>query len=460
MSRIACVILLLLPGLLTAGDLSGRWQASIDIPSWQIADARTALDFREHADAVWIGRSPRLASFRALGFWRGLLGALARRELRRGAWLTLSVRENPAGIFESRIASAFLPHLDGQCRLHAELLDCEYRRQTRIFATLRARRSAEAGSHPDVALAERIESTLRAHYHRPAALEDAQWQAPLRLLARRMRRARDDLDVLATWQMLSQRFPDSHLALLRHPGGPAAADTDEAFSLRWQKSVAVLRVRNWSATPERSAAHLRQAFEQIEARRATALVIDLRGNGGGNLSAILLAAHLLPERSAVGYFTTRHWWSTNPRAPTPATAALRLPEFRSLDLVALQRALADGPGVYGWVEPRTPRFERPVYLLQDRRTASANEPVLALLQHTGRATLVGETSAGAMLSSEAFEVAPGWQLRVPVADFHTPAGVRLEGRGVRPDVAVTSAKALERALELAGVRPTAVVAQD
>lgn len=433
-------------GTCQGDDLAGRWQLSIDIPGWQVEDVRTRLEIRARGAGQWRGDSPRFASFRMLGFWRGALAAVLEPSLRRGAWISVHLESGTDGQLESKIQSAFLSALEGHCRLAAQTLECEYRREGRAFAVLRARRDAEGRTQQYADLGERIHATLRAHHHHPALIEDARWQAPLRVLARRLGKARDDLDVLAAWQGLARRWPDSHLALLRSAGDSAGAEERRLPSLEWRGDVAILKVEHWSVAPADMASRLADLFGEIQARPAGALIVDLRGNGGGNLSSMLLAAHLLGERSALGYFTTRHWWDLQTQAPTPALAHHHLPEFSGADVETLRRALADGPGVYAWVEPRAPHYRGPVQVLQDRATASANEPLLALLQRSGRATLVGQTSAGAMLSSEAFELAPGWQLRVPVADFHTADGLRLEGRGVQPDLEVASERALEQAL--------------
>nr|PZN90078.1 MAG: hypothetical protein DIU52_09795 [bacterium] len=69
---------------------------------------------------------------------------------------------------------------------------------------------------------------------------------------------------------------------------------------------------------------------------------------------------------------------------------------------------------------------------------------------TGRATLVGERTAGAMLSSEEIPLGDGWTLLLPTADFYTPDGKRIEGRGVEPVIASPSARALEVALGTVG----------
>jgi carboxyl-terminal processing protease len=62
--------------------------------------------------------------------------------------------------------------------------------------------------------------------------------------------------------------------------------------------------------------------------------------------------------------------------------------------------------------------------------------------------VVGERTAGAMLSGESFPMDETFRLFLPVADYVTPNLVRLDRRGVAPDVEIAGDRALERALAL------------
>ena len=54
----------------------------------------------------------------------------------------------------------------------------------------------------------------------------------------------------------------------------------------------------------------------------------------------------------------------------------------------------------------------------------------------GRATIIGEATAGQALPAVLATLPNGDLLLHAVADFSTPDGSRLEGQGVRPDVIV------------------------
>jgi carboxyl-terminal processing protease len=58
------------------------------------------------------------------------------------------------------------------------------------------------------------------------------------------------------------------------------------------------------------------------------------------------------------------------------------------------------------------------------------------MQEIGRAAVVGERTAGAALPSIFQKLPTGALFQYAVADFRTPKGTLIEGRGVAPDVEI------------------------
>jgi len=90
-------------------------------------------------------------------------------------------------------------------------------------------------------------------------------------------------------------------------------------------------------------------------------------------------------------------------------------------------------------------FAGPLVILTDEGTASASEILPAGLQEAGRARVVGDTTLGAVLPSVVEALPHGAVMQVVVADFKTPKGILLEGRGVQPDQRVLETRAAFRA---------------
>lgn len=167
------------------------------------------------------------------------------------------------------------------------------------------------------------------------------------------------------------------------------------------KGVGYLRIGSF---PEAIDDVLGWAMDEIG--KEPALVLDLRSNPGGMLDAVDdTAGMFLPKGSLV----VTGWRRTNWFGP--------------------QRFLAsDAAGVH---------FTGALYVLVDGSSESGAETLAAALQSYHRATIVGVKTAGKVMGVDLEEpLADGGLLRVATLDMIAPTGVRLEGRGVKPDVVV------------------------
>lgn len=163
-----------------------------------------------------------------------------------------------------------------------------------------------------------------------------------------------------------------------------------------------------------------------EAQGAKALVLDLRGNGGGaaaNLGHLL--SLLMPPSTEYGTFINRglarRYVAANPEAPVTAEAIAKWTDQR-----LRTRAL------------NVPHFTGEIAVLINRGSGSASEIAAAALSEQRNAFLVGAPTAGAVLASVFAPLPGGFSLQYPVSDYVTPKGVRIEGNPVRPHLTVTA----------------------
>lgn len=142
------------------------------------------------------------------------------------------------------------------------------------------------------------------------------------------------------------------------------------------------------------------------------LIIDLRGNIGGAFGAVFGITGLL-----------------------------------------IQKGIPLGTEIYAigeekrFIEPHLKNFKGKIAIMVDGGSLSAAEIITAALQENGRAIVVGETSGGEALPSIFTPLPNGAIFQYPVANFKSPKGKILEGKGVAPDVPVV----LDRKLLLQGV---------
>ncbi|HLH36401.1 MAG TPA: S41 family peptidase [Alloacidobacterium sp.] len=171
------------------------------------------------------------------------------------------------------------------------------------------------------------------------------------------------------------------------------------------------------------------------------LIIDLRGNTGGGIGALRVMSLLTPDRIPVGFALDRRRVTANLESEKESFWRFSQipPSTKSLWRLALQFAPAlmmkkpivlqtEGLGV----QP----FQGKIVLLVDRHTASAAEMIVAFARENKLATVIGEKTAGRLLSATSVKVGKGFRLALPTGAYYTWKGSILEGTPIEPDEAV------------------------
>jgi len=171
-----------------------------------------------------------------------------------------------------------------------------------------------------------------------------------------------------------------------------------------------------------------------------ALIIDLRGNVGGNMSALRLASYFAApgEAPAIALFS-REYLSKIARTPATDDVAQGPKVAGAYTDAAVFKAVADhhGAAVF-YTEPlQGRRYGKPVVVLIGPNTGSAGEGFAWAMRWSGSAVFIGRSTAGALLSGERFPIAGGWAVTLPVFGLWGPHGEPISDRAVAPDVVVT-----------------------
>ena len=74
-----------------------------------------------------------------------------------------------------------------------------------------------------------------------------------------------------------------------------------------------------------------------------------------------------------------------------------------------------------------------IALLVDRHTASAAEMVVAFARENNLATIIGEKTAGRLLSATSVKVGKGFRLALPIGVYRTWSGSAYECDPIEPD---------------------------
>jgi hypothetical protein len=298
-----------------------------------------------------------------------------------------------------------------------------------------------------------FDRVVAAKLFSPADLEKPAYIRFRKTLGQIADAANDDLDLLLGFRWAWTDDPFSHFELKRSQRNAEelfAYFDDyrvgfEAATVEFEGSTAILTVRTMMGAD--TIEQVEAAYERIAEQEPAALIIDLRGNGGGAFAVKPLVEHVIDEPLDAGYFLSQVWNREHDRVPTQAEV-LAAPPWSGWSIVSFWNSVQALGILRIRLTPAEPNFDGPVYVLVDSKSASATELAADALKSSGKALLVGERSAGQMLSQSMFDVADGFIVSLPVADYRSLAHGRIEGVGVGVDVPAASAEALDVARRL------------
>ncbi len=146
----------------------------------------------------------------------------------------------------------------------------------------------------------------------------------------------------------------------------------------------------------------RAAAQQFKSQNVKGVILDLRDNGGGYITAAQDVAGL---------------WLDNQVVVTEKNNNTVLDQLRT----------GSDPILAGI----------PTVVLVNANSASASEIVSGALHDTKAATLVGEKTFGKGSVQKLISLPAGAELKVTVAKWYTPSGINVSGNGITPDKVVS-----------------------
>jgi len=152
---------------------------------------------------------------------------------------------------------------------------------------------------------------------------------------------------------------------------------------------------------ERSGEEVRSAAQELRDKGARYLILDLRDNGGGLLTAAVDVSS----------------------------------QFMSDKVVLYQQQKGQAERVFR-AKPGGVAVDVPLLVLVNGASASASEIVAGALRDNERAVLIGERTYGKGSVQHIYDLGDGSSLHVTAAEWFTPNHRQLTGNGLEPDIVV------------------------
>lgn len=299
----------------------------------------------------------------------------------------------------------------------------------------------------------KIEQVMQAHHYKPDELLSKDYQATVGAMKQLATRVESKQEFVRGFNEIWQSGPFSHVNMVtsEHTAQQMASYLDtmrvggRGAQLTWHDKVPILTVNTMMGID--TIEQIKSAYQEIHQNNAKALIIDLRSNEGGAFATRPLVSHLINTPLEAGYFISQKWTAHNARLPS-SQELKNVEPWNGWSIVAFWNEVQKVPVIKAEFQPASLTLKLPVYVLISQKTSSAAEFATEALQSVGRVTVIGEPSAGKMLSQKPFDLSHQLQLFIPIADYYSMKTGRIEGNPIQPDVLVKPDQALKVAKQL------------
>ena len=438
-----------------AKQVSGSWLITLTSNDVGVVNMPIRLKAKGTSFEAW---SRRNADRPVLGFWKSTLARAFTKSFKKGSLIrvtngTTTRRGDTtflSGIFRSAMGSYYFEGYASGDQLRAQLKNSK----KTIVGSMTGKKFSQVQSpledYPAI-VADAL-STAKDKIYNRRETETESWKTFEKKITRKSKKFKDDLDLVFAFFYYSSKLPFSHFALTRKATDPITPSTNVESSKRFltleekSPSTALLNIQSFGG----SASEVDSVFGVILDKKYSNLIIDLRRNSGGSVEAgMAFGRRLVDTPVTAGIFLTQNWFNSHPSLPTKDQLP-ELPVFTAANYDLIIEGIHKEKGLVLKVDPAAERFTGKVFILTSGITASTCEPVVYTLKTTGRATIVGKTTAGAMLNGEGFTLKSGFTVFVPTADYYSIDGYRIDGKGVTPHVTLKDEDPLQYVIGLLG----------
>ncbi|NDK07728.1 PDZ domain-containing protein [Candidatus Gracilibacteria bacterium] len=158
---------------------------------------------------------------------------------------------------------------------------------------------------------------------------------------------------------------------------------------------------------DKTSEEFKEALKEVNDKKISGLIIDLRDNGGGYLQS---AVEILSEFIENG----------NVLVKTKYRDSLFNNEYKSINTGEI--------------------FNKKIVILVNGNSASASEITAGALREYNKAIIVGEKTFGKGSVQEPFDLSNGGLLKITIAKWFTPKGKNIDQEGIEPDIEVVFIK--------------------
>jgi hypothetical protein len=313
-----------------------------------------------------------------------------------------------------------------------------FHKNNELHRSFKGKRITEHIKKDYVQLAEDVIRITEENIFNPEVLQSKNWNNFRKRLLSAAPDIADDLEFQIGFFALVRNIGFSHYYFVPNISFENR-DGEKPFLNEIDENTVLLRIPSFSEKKE----NIIPLLDTVRQKAYDNLIIDLRNNGGGSFEPAFPVGNFLTDKELIsGFFPGRNWYKEYNRPPNRSDID-KFSQMLDGNLEAQSK--------YGYFIATTGEndsFKGKVYILVNNRTGSTAEVLTIAVKEHSLATVVGQRTYGTLLAAQGFNIDDDIMLAVPVNDFISYNGCRVEQKGIEPDIKTKRDKELERVLEM------------
>lgn len=426
--------------------LEGKW--TVTLTCNDIGIARTIMEFKTDSNS-YTAYTRKNADRDILGWWTSTLGRTFTNDFKEGRLLHIvkgNIKENSdslilSGIFTSSLGNYYVNGTVKGTILNAVLT----KKNKEVYGYIHAvKEEVKIPLENYPAIFDNAELITKQHIYNSEVINGKEWKKFAKNMKEVSAKMQDDLEMVFAFFYYSGKLPFTHYHLLKMPAKDTGnIETGHFVSLQQKTPQTVyMKITSFGGTSY----EIDSIFEQVHRGGYKNLIVDLRDNPGGSVEAGMEFAKNIADTTFYGgIFLTQKWFNAHKNPPELHTYST-FQNFTDANFDLIISGIHDHEALCLKVVPKEKVYHGKIFILVNKNTASTCEPIVYGLKQRNLATIVGETTAGAMLNGEFFDIKNGFRIIVPTADYYTSDGYRIDKKGVAPTIETKDVDALEYVL--------------
>lgn len=309
-----------------------------------------------------------------------------------------------------------------------------YQDDNEVFKSLKGGKITNYIEKDYVKLSEQVIKVTEENIFDPKLMQSKKWKEFKTKIMKAAPEISDDLEFQTGFFALARKIGFSHYYII--PKITSIYREREKASLKEiAENTIMLKVGNFHEKKE----NIKPLLDTILQKDYKNLIIDIRDNSGGSFESVFLIANFLTDKEYIsGFFPNRKWYEEYKRLPNKS-------DIDKFYLMTGEISRVDSDyGFYISTKGVEDNFKGKTYILTNKKTGSSAEALVIGAKEYNLATIIGEKTAGGLLNAKQFNIDDDIILIVPINDFISYNGFRVDQKGIKPDVELKNEKAIDQ----------------